>query len=116
LPRVILDLNRARPIHLAVIDGIKSAEGGEVPRGSFHPVEPGVLIAGKNALATDTVATAVMGFVPTVEPPAVPFLRGDNHLNLAHGLGLGTNHLEEIEVLGASVDEVMCKFEPCTEM
>jgi uncharacterized protein (DUF362 family) len=116
LPRVILDLNRARPIHLAVIDGIKTAEGGEVPRGSFHPVEPGVLVAGKNAVATDAVATAVMSFVPTVESPAAPFLRGDNHLNLAHGLGLGTNHLEEIQVLGAAIDEVRFKFRPSTEM
>ena len=28
IPRVILDLNRARPIHLALVDGIKTAEGG----------------------------------------------------------------------------------------
>jgi uncharacterized protein (DUF362 family) len=116
LPRVILDLNRARPIHLALIDGIQTAEGGEVPRGTFHPVQPGVLIAGKNPVATDAVATAVMGFDPTVEPPAPPFLRGDNYLNLAHGLGLGTNRLEEIEVVGASIDEVLYEFEPSREM
>jgi uncharacterized protein (DUF362 family) len=116
LPRVILDLNRARPIHLALIDGIKTAEGGEVPRGTFHPVQPGVLIAGKNPVATDAVATAVMGFDPTVEPPAPPFLRGDNYLNLAHGVGLGTNRLEEIEVVGASIDEVVSQFEPSWEM
>ena len=35
LPRVIVDLNRARPVHMALVDGIKAAEGGEVPRGSF---------------------------------------------------------------------------------
>lgn len=116
LPRVILDLNRARPIHLALIDGIKTAEGGEVPRGTFHPVQPGVLIAGKNPVATDAVATAVMGFDPTVKPPAPPFLRGDNYLNLAHELGQGTNHLEEIEVAGASIDEVLYEFEPSREM
>lgn len=29
LPRVIVDLNRARPIHFALIDGIKSTEGGK---------------------------------------------------------------------------------------
>jgi uncharacterized protein (DUF362 family) len=116
LPRVILDLNRARPIHLALIDGIKTAEGGEVPRGTFHPVQPGVLIAGKNPVATDAVATAAMGFDPTVEPPAPPFLRGDNYLNMAHELGLGTNRLEEIEVVGASIDEVLYQFKPSREM
>ncbi len=116
LPGVILDLNRARPIHLAVIDGIKTAEGGEVPRGSFRPVEPGVLVAGKNAVATDAIATAVMGFAPTVEPPAAPFLRGDNYLNMAYKLGLGTNRREEIGVLGASMDETLYNFEPSWEM
>jgi uncharacterized protein (DUF362 family) len=116
LPRVILDLNRARPIHLAVIDGIKTAEGGEVPRGTFKPVEPGLLLAGKNPVATDAVATAAMGFDPTVEPPAPPFLRGDNYLNLAYELALGTNRLEEIEVVGASIDEVVYQFEPSWEM
>jgi uncharacterized protein (DUF362 family) len=116
LPRVILDLNRARPIHLALIDGIKTAEGGEVPRGSFSLVEPGVLIAGKNPVATDAVATAAMGFDPTIEPPAAPFLRGDNYLNLAYELGLGTNRLGEIEVVGASIDDVRYQFEPSLEM
>jgi len=116
LPRVILDLNRARPIHLALIDGIKTAEGGEAPRGSFNPVAPGVLIAGKNPVATDAVATAVMGFDPTVEPPTAPFLRGDNYLNLACQLGLGTNRLEEIQVVGASIDDVRYPFQPSWEM
>ena len=116
LPRVIVDLNRARPVHLAVIDGIKAAEGEAVPRGTFNPVAPGVLIAGKNPVATDAVATAAMGFDPTVEPPSAPFLHGDNHLNLACGLGLGTNRLEEIEVVGDSIDDVRTSFEPARHM
>jgi len=116
LPRVILDLNRARPIHLALIDGIRTTEGGEVPRGSFAPVEPGVLFAGKDPVATDAVATAAMGFDPTIEPPNAPFLRGDNYLNLACDLALGTNRLEEIEVVSNSIDDVMYKFEPSHRM
>jgi uncharacterized protein (DUF362 family) len=116
LPRVIVDLNRAQPIHLALIDGIKTAEGGEVPRGSFAPVQPGVLLAGKDPVATDAVATAAMGFDPTIEPPNAPFLRGDNYLNLARELGLGTNRLEEIEVMSNSIDDVMYKFEPSHRM
>jgi uncharacterized protein (DUF362 family) len=116
LPRIIVDLNRARPVHLAVIDGIKAAEGGEVPRGSFNPVTPGVLIAGKNAVATDAVAAAAMGFDPTIEPPSAPFLHGDNHLNLSRAVGLGTNRLEEIAVVGASIDDVRTPFEPASYM
>ncbi len=116
LPRVIVDLNRARPIHLALIDGIKTGEGGEAPRGSFAPVQPGVLVAGKSAVATDAVGAAVMGFDPTVEPPTAPFLRADNYLNLARGLKLGTNLLEEIEVAGAAIDKVLYPFQPSVSM
>jgi uncharacterized protein (DUF362 family) len=114
LPRAIVDLNRARPIHFALIDGIKAAEGGEVPRGSFKPVEPGVLIAGKNPVATDAVATAVMGFNPAAEFPEAPFLHGENYLNMARKLGLGSNDLERIQVSGATIEDVRFMFSPST--
>jgi uncharacterized protein (DUF362 family) len=114
LPRVIMDLNRARPIHLGLIDGIKTTEGGEGPWiETLAPLEPGVLIAGKDPVATDAVATAAMGFDPTANPPAAPFLRSDNHLNLARELGLGTNRLDEIEVVGLSIADVRREFKPC---
>jgi len=114
LPRVILDLFRARPIDLALIDGIKTVEGGEGPWiRCFNPVQPGVLVAGKEVLAADAVAAAVMGFDPTAAYPAAPFLRGENHLNLAYGLGLGTNRLGEIGVVGTAIDEVRQSFNPC---
>ncbi|MFC1996329.1 DUF362 domain-containing protein [Chloroflexota bacterium] len=115
LPRAIIDLNRARPINLALVDGVKAAEGGEVPRGSFRPVEPGVLISGKNPVATDAVATAVMGFDPTAEYPAAPFLHGENYLNLARDLGLGSNDLEKIEVAGVPIEDVRFEFSPSTK-
>jgi uncharacterized protein (DUF362 family) len=114
LPRVIVDLNRARPIHLALIDGVKTGEAGEVPRetNAFKAVQPGVLLMGKNAVSTDAVATAVMGFDPTAEYPVVPFHRGDNYLNLARELGLGTNRLDEIEVVGPAIQDVRYQFNP----
>ena len=115
LPKVILDLNRARPIHLAVLDGIKTVEGGEGPWHNIAPVELGVLIAGKNALAADSVATAVMGFDPTAEYPTPPFLHGNNHLNLARELGLGTNRVEGIEIVGAAIKDALHPFAPSRE-
>jgi uncharacterized protein (DUF362 family) len=78
----------------------------------MRPIAPGVLIAGKQALATDAVATAVMGFDPRGDYPSAPFLHGDNHLNLAADLKLGTNRLEEIAVVGASIDQVRRQFKP----
>jgi len=113
LPRVIIDLNRTRKINFSLIDGIKTAEGGEGPWiATFTPVKPGVLIAGKNPVATDAVATAVMGHDPTANFPDEPFNRCDNHLNLAASAGLGTNRLEEIEVLGQPIEKVKYQFTP----
>jgi uncharacterized protein (DUF362 family) len=113
VPRIIVDMNRARPIHLSLLDGIKTVEGGEGPWiETMRPIAPGLLIAGKQALATDAVATAVMGFDPRGSYPSTPFLHGDNHLNLAAELELGTNHLEEIEVVGAKIDDVRQHFKP----
>jgi uncharacterized protein (DUF362 family) len=114
LPRVIMDLNRARPVDFALVDGIRTSEGGEGPwLPSMAAVDAGVLIAGKNPVATDAVASAVMGFDPTAEKSKAPFLRAENHLNLAREIGLGTNRLDEIEVVGPSIGEVSKKFEPC---
>jgi uncharacterized protein (DUF362 family) len=111
LPRVIVDLNRARPVDLALIDGVKTTEGGEGPWiETLAPVEPGVLIAGKDPVAADAVATAAMAFDPTDTRSHGPFLRSDNHLNIAHEVGLGTNRLDEIEVVGHSIADVRKKF------
>ena len=66
VPRFIVDLATAFPIRLAVIDGIstiQTAEGWWI--GSMVSLtRPGLLIAGANAVCTDAVAAAVMGFDP----------------------------------------------------
>jgi uncharacterized protein (DUF362 family) len=102
LPRSICDLNMARPIHLAVIDGIKNAEGGELPTSvTFHPAEYHLLLASKDPVALDSIAALQMGNDPEAEKLQVP---GDglcdNYLYLAHQKGMGTNVLSEIEVVG----------------
>jgi uncharacterized protein (DUF362 family) len=111
LPRVIVDLNRARPVHLSLIDGVMTTEGGEGPWiNTIAPIQPGVLIAGKDPVAADAVATAAMAFDPTDTRSHGPFLQSDNHLNIAHELGLGTNRLDEIEVVGHSIQDVRVEF------
>lgn len=113
LPRIIVDLNRARPIDFSLIDGIKTTQGGEGPWiSTMATIEPGLLVAGKNCVATDAIATALMGHDPAGEYPNAPYLRCDNHLNIAAALGLGTNRLEEIEVLGLPIDTVKTEFSP----
>lgn len=113
VPRIIVDLNRARPIQLAVIDGIMTSEAGEGPwiKG-LTQIKPGLMFAGKDPVATDAVATVAMGFDPTTDYPNEPFLHAVNHLNLAAQLGLGTNRLEEIKVVGETISDVTVHFKP----
>jgi len=112
LPRVVMDLNRARPIHLSLIDGIQTVQGGEGPWNQDLILKsPGILIGGKNPVATDAVAAAAMGFDPTTDYPNPPFLRAENHLNIARQLGLGTNRLEDIDILGARLEDVKMHFQ-----
>lgn len=111
LPRVVVDLNLARPVHLALIDGIATADGGA---GSwdegFSPARPGVLVASKDPVAADAVATAIMGFDPQAESGLPPFVYADNHLELARQAGLGTNLLSEIGVIGSAIQDVLYPF------
>jgi uncharacterized protein (DUF362 family) len=79
---------------------------------TMAPVGPGVLVAGKNPVATDAASAAVMGFDPTTNYPSAPFLRSDNHLSLADATGLGPHRLEDIEVVGAAIKDVRYAFKP----
>ncbi|MBN1266347.1 MAG: DUF362 domain-containing protein, partial [Anaerolineales bacterium] len=84
LPRVVIDLNRAMPVHLAIVDGIKTVEAGAGAWDEgYNPVQPGLLVAGKNPVVTDTAAAAVMGFDPDAPSGSSPFSYADNHLALA---------------------------------
>jgi len=111
MPRIVADLAAARPIDIALIDGIETVTGGEGPwiRGIQH-VQPGVLIAGLNAVNTDAVATAVMGYDPRAPEGAAPFGNCDNTLLLAEALGVGTTKLTSIDVRGMSINDARFPF------
>lgn len=102
LPRSICDLNLARPVHLGVIDGIKNARGGEGPwNPTFYPAEYNVLLAGKDPGALDSIASNMMGNDPEADQFILPGgERCDNYLKLAGQLGMGTNNLDEISLVG----------------
>ena len=111
VPHIIVDLNRARPINFALIDGIKSSEGGEGPWiNGVAPLQPGLLLAGADPLATDTVGTALMGYDATTPAKKEPFVNGENHFAIATSIGLGTNRLSDIDVVGPAISDVMKKF------
>ncbi|HLJ51254.1 MAG TPA: DUF362 domain-containing protein [Bryobacteraceae bacterium] len=111
MPRIVADLNAARPVDIALIDGIETIAGGEGPwiRG-LRPVKPGVIIAGFNAVNTDTVATSVMGYDPRADKGKAPFTNCDNTLKLAEAMGLGSTDLSRIEVRGSRIADVQFKF------
>jgi uncharacterized protein (DUF362 family) len=111
LPSVVIDLNRARPVNLSIIDGILTAEAGEGPWiAAMTPIQPGVMFAGKDPVATDAVATAAMGFDPTSDYPDEPFVHAMNHLNMANAEGMGTNRLEQIKVIGPAIEDIKVQF------
>jgi uncharacterized protein (DUF362 family) len=111
VPRIVADLCAARPIHLAIIDGIYSMHGGEGPwnRG-VGIVKPGLLIAGTNAVNTDAVGASLMGFDPMAGRGTMPFETCDNTLALAEQHGLGTRDMSRIEVVGVPIEKARTRY------
>ncbi len=112
MPRIVAELSVTRPrSDLAIIDGVESIAGGEGPwiRG-IRFVQPGVLIAGTNAVNTDAVAAAVMGYDPRAPKGKAPFTMCDNTLLLAEQLGTGSADLNKIEIAGASIAKATYRF------
>jgi uncharacterized protein (DUF362 family) len=111
VPRAVVDLVAARPIDLQIVDGIRTLSGGEGPWApGIAPVQPGVLIAGTNPVATDAVCMAVMGFDPMADRGTAPFQTSDNMLRLAEEAGLGTRNLSRIEVVGSPIKDVVFDY------
>ena len=133
LPRVLVDILGARPVDLAIADGIVSMVGGKGPwcLGS-KPVHPGILIVGKNCVNTDAVAAACMGYNPRagrheapyrvyknpkdhppdqLNPGDETFQYADNMPLLAEAVGIGSADLSKIDVRGVPIKEAMFEYE-----
>ena len=111
VPRTIVDENLARPVHLAIVDGIRSIRGGEGWwNAGVSPIDPGVIVAGFDPLATDAVAATVMGFNARAPHYTAPFETRENHLLLAEEAGLGTADVSRIEVRGLKIADVRTPF------
>jgi uncharacterized protein (DUF362 family) len=116
VPRIAVDVARARPVDLAIVDGIETQTAAESAaqesgtRRTIRLVKPGILIAGFNPVCTDAVAMAAMGFNPMAERGKAPFEECDSMLKLAEEAGIGTRDLARIEVVGTPVRAVMLPF------
>lgn len=84
----VVDINLARPIDFAVVDGIWGMERAG-PYGG-DPVRLDIVVAGQNPLAVDMVCLAAMR-LPGSQVP---------HLQYASSLGLGPTQRSDIEMRG----------------
>ena len=112
VPRVVVDLVAARPIDLAIVEGILTMTGGEGrwAREAKTVVNPGVIVAGRNPVTTDAVCMAVMNFDPMADRGTPPFETCDSTLRLAEEAGIGTRDLKRIEVVGSRIEQVRFDF------
>ncbi len=112
MPRIVVDVCAALPVHLTIIDGIVTMLGGEGPwtGPTMKMGSPGVLIAGLNPVCTDAVGVAVMGYDPAATRGQPPFDRCDSFLELAEARGLGTRDLRRIEVVGTPIKDAVYPF------
>jgi hypothetical protein len=112
VPRVVADCLGARPIDLAIIDGIETNRAGEGPWAQkAQPVQPGLLLVGTNPLCTDAVATAAMGYNPMAKHFEFPFTC-ENHLRLLNSVGIGEIDPQKIEVRGLPLNDAVFPFNP----
>jgi hypothetical protein len=133
MPRLITDICGARPIDLAVLDGIESCVGGEGPwcLGS-KPCKPQLLLVGRNCVCTDAVGAATMGYNPRAGrneppfrvykdtknhppeqliPPGETHQYADNIMLMAEAVGMGSADINKIEVRGAPIKDVVFDFD-----
>lgn len=83
---------------LNVIDGTVGSEIDEV---NGRPVQMNLIIVGVDIVATDSVGAAVMG----ISPQSV------RHIALSESRGVGCADLDQIQVVGNSIEKVKKNFE-----
>jgi len=97
--RGVVDLLKIIKPDLTIIDGIV---GGEMHEITGQPVEMGIVIGGKDFVATDLVGSLAMGFSVDEIP---------RHIKLASEMGFGVCDIEKIQLMGnASIEEVKKNF------
>jgi uncharacterized protein (DUF362 family) len=96
--KVIVDINAAVKPVLTVVDGFVGMEGDGPVDGD--PVRMDLIVAGRDVVAVDATCCRIMGFDP----------HNVKHVLRAHERGLG--EVDEVEVVGESVESVMRRFKP----
>jgi uncharacterized protein (DUF362 family) len=98
LPPKLADLLRIRRPDLNIVDALHGQGADHAEEGLS--IEVGAILAGRDAVAVDAVAAAVMGLGP-LEPETT---------RAAHEAGLGQGDLDRITVVGESLESVRQSF------
>jgi uncharacterized protein (DUF362 family) len=133
MPRLLTDICGARPIDLAILDGIEAIIGGEgtgMP-GTKHG-KPGLLVVGRNCVSTDAVAMATMGYNPRAGRHEAPFRLykspkdhppeqlippgesqqyADNTALMGEAAGMGIADLSKIDLRGVPIKDAVYDYE-----
>jgi uncharacterized protein (DUF362 family) len=96
----LYQLVRMIPPHLSILDGATGMEGNGPVSGS--QVDWGVAIAGTDGVAVDTVAAHLMGFDP----------QSIGYLYFCSQDGLGEGNIDNIRIIGTSLDTCRHPFRP----
>jgi uncharacterized protein (DUF362 family) len=100
LVRTVLDLNRARPIHLGVVDAVKTTLGGEGPWiNTMRPKSFNKYIMSKDPVACDAISVQTIGFDPMAADNSTTFPDTDNYLKIAEDTGIGMHDVSKISVV-----------------
>jgi uncharacterized protein (DUF362 family) len=99
LDRHIVDLNLARRPDFVVVDGQRGMIDGPVGSQVIQP-PLGLILAGRDVVALDTVGSLVMGY----DPRAIPYLQ------LGAQSGVGTTDIGHIQVIGVPVAQARRDF------
>ncbi|MFN3533298.1 MAG: DUF362 domain-containing protein [Candidatus Brocadia sp.] len=92
--KALVDIYQMVTPHLIIMDAIIGMEGNGPNAG--QPKKVGLILASKDSVAMDAVASSIIGF----EPMAIPTIR------FAHHRGLGTGELDTIDVVGETINNV----------
>ena len=96
ISKVIVDINTVLKPNITVIDGFVAMEGKGPTDGT--PVKMDLIIAGKDAVATDATTARIMG----LDPHEI------SHIRTASQKGLGS--IDDIEIVGAKLEDVQRPF------
>jgi len=97
--RSVLDLCQVAPPNYAIIDGLWGLHGPGSPATGYS-VKIGVVIASRDAWAADAVAGSIVGFD----------MNRLFYFRKAEKMGLGVTSIDDIEVVGESIESVMVPF------